>query len=117
MVQKLSHKEKIKFRIRKKITGTPVRPRLTVYRSNTSIYAQLIDDSQGMTIVSASSRDKGIIAQKGTKVEKSVLVGKAIAVKAKDKGVESCVFDRNGNLYHGRIKAVADGAREAGLKF
>ena len=117
MVTKVLRREKIKFRVRKKIIGTTVRPRLSVFRSNNDIYVQLIDDSVGKTLASASSRDKDILAQKGTKVEKSKLVGSAIARKASDLGLLDVTFDRSGYLYHGRVKAVAEGAREGGLKF
>ncbi len=92
-------------------------PRLSVFRSNTEIYAQLIDDVNGVTLASASSRDKDIQAQKVTKTEKSKMVGEAIAKKAIAVGLAGCVFDRGGFLYHGRVKAVAEGAREGGLKF
>ena len=92
-------------------------PRLSVFRSNTEIYAQLIDDVNGVTLASASSREKDIKAQKATKTEKSKLVGESIAKKAIAVGLAGCVFDRGGFLYHGRVKAVADGAREGGLKF
>ncbi len=91
-------------------------PRLSVYKSNKEIYAQLIDDKNGKTLVSASSREKGVDA-KGTKTEVSTAVGKAIAAKAIAAGIENIVFDRNGFVYHGRVKALADGAREGGLKF
>ncbi len=91
-------------------------PRLSVYKSNKEIYAQLIDDKDGKTLVSASSREKGVDA-KGTKSEISAAVGKAIAAKAIAAGIEAIVFDRNGFVYHGRVKALADGAREGGLKF
>jgi large subunit ribosomal protein L18 len=117
MVTKELRREKIRFRVRRKISGTTARPRLSVFRSNTEIYVQLIDDSSGKTLASASSRDKDIAAQKGTKVEKGKLVGAAIARKASDLGLLDVVFDRSGYLYHGRVKAVADGAREGGLKF
>jgi large subunit ribosomal protein L18 len=117
MDTKALRREKIKFRVRKKITGTTGRPRLSIFRSNSDIYAQLIDDSAGKTLASASSRDKDILAQKGTKVEKSKLVGAAIARKAGELGLHDVTFDRGGYLYHGRVKAVADGAREGGLKF
>lgn len=113
----LSSKEKIRLRIRKKVIGVASKPRLSVFRSNTDIYAQLIDDANGLTIASASSKDKDIAAQAGTKSVKSKLVGETIARKAKDLGIETVVFDRGGNLYHGRIKAVAEGAREGGLQF
>ena len=117
MDTKALRREKIKFRVRKKVAGTTGRPRLSVFRSNSDIYAQLIDDSAGKTLASASSRDKDIVAQKGTKVEKSKLVGAAIARKASDLGLADVIFDRGGYLYHGRVKAVAEGAREGGLKF
>lgn len=117
MVTKALRREKIRFRVRKKISGTTGRPRLSVFRSNNDIYVQLIDDTTGTTLGSASSRDKDILAQKGTKVEKSKLVGAAIARKASELGLLDVTFDRGGYLYHGRVKAVADGAREGGLKF
>jgi large subunit ribosomal protein L18 len=117
MNTKAIRRQKIRFRIRKKVSGTAQKPRLSVYRSNAEIYAQLIDDEAGVTLAAASSRDKDIAAQKGTKVEKSRLVGLAIGRKAIDLGLTTCVFDRGGNLYHGRVKSLADGAREAGLKF
>lgn len=110
-------REKIKYRVRKKISGTAQKPRLSVFRSNSNIYTQLIDDTTGTTLVAASSKEKNILAQKGTKSEKSKLVGNAIAQKATALGIKICVFDRSGYLYHGRIKAVAEGAREGGLKF
>ena len=114
---KALRRQRIKYTIRKKVSGTAQLPRLSVYRSNTDIYAQMIDDVNGNTLAAASSRDKDIAAQKGTKTEKSKMVGEAIAKKAIALGLSSCVFDRGGFLYHGRIKAVADGAREGGLKF
>ncbi|MEI6264989.1 MAG: 50S ribosomal protein L18 [Sphingobacteriia bacterium] len=114
---KLIQRQKIRYRIRKKVVGTAVKPRLAVYRSNADIYAQLIDDDNGVTLVAASSRDKDIAAQKITKTEKSKLVGAAVATKALALGLSGCVFDRGGNLYHGRVKSVADGAREGGLQF
>jgi large subunit ribosomal protein L18 len=114
---KVIKKEKISYRIRKKVAGSAQRPRLAVFRSNSDIYAQLIDDEKGATIAAASSRDKDILAQKVTKTEKGKLVGAAIARKAADLGIQDCKFDRGGNLYHGRVKAVAEGAREGGLKF
>lgn len=110
-------REKIKFRIRKKINGIAARPRLCVFRSNASIYAQLINDENGSTIASVSSLDKDIKAQKITKTEQSKLVGNAIARKASDLGLTTVVFDRGGYIYHGRVKAVAEGAREGGLQF
>ena len=114
---KSDRRTRIRRTIRKRITGTSASPRLSVFRSNTEIYAQLIDDVAGKTIVAASSRDKDIAAQKVTKTEKSKLVGNAIARKATELGLSVVVFDRGGSLYHGRVKAVADGAREGGLKF
>lgn len=117
MNSKLVQRQKIRYRIRKKIAGTGVKPRLSVFRSNADIYAQLIDDNNGATLVASSSRDKDIAAQKVTKTEKSKLVGAAIARKATELGITTCVFDRGGNLYHGRVKGVADGAREGGLQF
>lgn len=117
MNSKLVQRQKIRYRIRKKVKGTSVKPRLSVFRSNAEIYAQLIDDDNSVTLVSASSRDKDIIAQKVTKTEKSKLVGTTIARKALELGLTTCVFDRGGNLYHGRVKSVADGAREGGLQF
>ena len=114
---KLIQRQKIRYRIRKKISGTAVKPRLSVFRSNAEIYAQLIDDVNGLTLVAASSRDKDIAAQKITKIEQSKLVGATIARKAIELGLATCVFDRGGNLYHGRVKSVAEGAREGGLQF
>jgi len=111
-------RQNIRFRIRRKLgDGTAQKPRLSVFRSNTEIYVQLIDDTNGLTLASASSKDKDILAQKGTKVEKSKLVGAAIARKATELGIKDVFFDRGGYLYHGRVKSVADGAREGGLKF
>ncbi|MEI6185237.1 MAG: 50S ribosomal protein L18 [Bacteroidota bacterium] len=117
MNSKLVQRQKIRYRIRKKIAGTGATPRLSVFRSNAEIYAQLIDDVNGLTLASSSSLEKDIVAQKVTKTEKSKLVGNAIARKAVELGIATCVFDRGGNLYHGRIKSVADGAREGGLNF
>jgi len=116
-MDKLIKRHKIRYRIRKKVSGSGQKPRLSIFRSNSDIYAQLIDDEQGKTLASASSRDKDIAVQKGNKTEKSKLVGAAIARKAKDLGISLITFDRGGNLYHGRVKAVADGAREGGLTF
>jgi large subunit ribosomal protein L18 len=108
----------IRHRIRRKLgSGTPEKPRLSVFRSNTEIYVQLIDDLNGQTLASASSRDKDILAQKGNKVEKSKMVGEAIAKKSIELGIKNVFFDRGGYLYHGRVKSVADGAREGGLVF
>jgi large subunit ribosomal protein L18 len=117
MDKKFVNKQKIQYRIRKKVSGSAQKPRLAVFRSNSDIYVQLIDDNDGKTLASASSRDKDILAQKVTKTEKSKLVGSAIARKATELGIQDCTFDRGGNLYHGRVKSVADGAREGGLKF
>ena len=115
-LNKLEKRNRIKRRVRGKISGSAELPRLSVYKSNKEIYAQLIDDKDGKTLASASSREKGVDA-KGTKVEISSAVGKAIAEKAKAAGIEKVVFDRNGFVYHGRIKALADGARDGGLQF
>ena len=114
--KKALRRDKIRFRIRKKMRGTADRPRLAVYRSNKDIYAQIINDADGITMVSASSREKGF-KSKGKKVEMSAKVGKQLAEKAMGAGITTVVFDRGGYLYHGRIKALADGAREGGLKF
>ena len=102
--------------IRKQVFGMPDRPRLSVYRSLNHVYAQVIDDLTGKTVASASTRDKGFSAT-GAKMAEATAVGKLVAQRAKDKGVSKVVFDRNGYLYHGRIKALADGAREGGLQF
>jgi large subunit ribosomal protein L18 len=117
MDTKALRRQKIRYGIRKKISGTAQKPRLSVFRSNSDIYVQLIDDNDGKTLASASSRDKDIAAQKSNKVEKSKLVGAAIARKASELGLKDVTFDRGGYLYHGRVKAVADGAREGGLNF
>jgi large subunit ribosomal protein L18 len=108
---------RIKSRIRKVVSGTEARPRLAVYRSNKEIYAQIVDDVTGNTISAASSRDKAISTAKATKSEAAKLVGKALAEKALKAGIETIAFDRGGYLYHGRVKSLAEGAREAGLKF
>ncbi len=108
---------RIKNRIRKIVSGTAERPRMTVFRSNKEIYVQLVDDLTGKTILAASSQADDINTQKVTKIEKAKLVGKAIAAKAKEAGIENVVFDRNGYLYHGRVKTLAESARESGLKF
>ncbi len=110
-------KQRIRRRIRKKISGTPERPRLSVFRSVHHIYAQIIDDTKGITLASASSMDKDIAVQSGTKSEKAVMVGEKIARIAQEKGIEKVVFDRGTSIYHGRIKALAEGARKGGLKF
>lgn len=103
-------------RVRGKIAGTPERPRLNVFRSGTNIYAQVIDDVTGSTLVSASSLEKGFEGR-GNNCEAAAKVGEAIAQRAKDKGIDTVVFDRGGYLYHGRVKALAEGARKAGLEF
>ena len=115
-LSKLERRVRIKHRIRKVVFGTAEQPRLSVFRSNKEIYAQLVDDNLGTTIVSVSSRDKEIEA-KGTKTDIAKLVGKSVAEKAMKVGISNIAFDRNGFLYHGRVKALADAAREAGLKF
>ena len=117
MDTKVLRRQKIRYGIRRKVAGTAQRPRLSVFRSNTDIYVQLIDDVSGKTLAAASSKDKDIAAQKGTKIEKSKLVGAAVARKAAELGIKDVVFDRSGYLYHGRVKSVADGAREGGLQF
>ncbi len=116
MGAKLSRRERIKKGIRKSLSGSTERPRLSVYRSNKGIYAQIIDDVTGKTIVSASSLSKDFSAT-GTKIEQSAAVGKLVAEKAVAAGIKDVVFDRNGYLYHGRVKSLADGAREGGLNF
>jgi large subunit ribosomal protein L18 len=110
-------KERRKKRVRKKIRGTPERPRLSVFRSNRHIYAQIIDDTRGHTLVAACSLERGLDLKGKTKTEQALEVGKLIASRAREKGIEGVVFDRGGNLYHGRVKALAEGAREGGLKF
>ena len=104
------------FRVRKKVHGTAARPRLAVFRSNRYIYAQIIDDDQGVTVAAASSRE-GNLAKKTLNVDTATKVGELIGSRAKDAGIEEVVFDRGGFAYHGRIKALADGARKAGLEF
>ncbi len=114
---KTDRRTKIKLKLRKTIKGTPQAPRLTVFRSNSEIYAQLIDDKSSKTLLAVGSVDKSIQGVKVNKLEKAKLVGKLIAEKALANGIQAVVFDRNGFLYHGRIKSLADGAREGGLKF
>lgn len=114
---KLERRTRLRMRIRKTISGTTSRPRLAVFRSNKEIYAQIIDDVNGKTLAAASSRDKDIDASKMNKSEAAKLVGKALAEKATKAGIESVSFDRGGYLYHGRVKSLAEGAREGGLKF
>ncbi len=114
---KSERRQRIKFRIRKVVSGTPAQPRLAVFRSNKEIYAQIVDDVTGNTISAASSRDKDISSAKATKIDIAKLVAKSLAEKALKAGVETIAFDRGGYLYHGRVKSLAEGAREAGLKF
>ena len=114
-LSKLERRTRIKRRIRKIVNGTASKPRLSVFRSNKEIYAQIIDDVNGVTLASVSSRDKEVSAN--TKAEAAATVGKAIAELATKAGVETVAFDRNGYLYHGRVKVLAEAAREAGLKF
>jgi large subunit ribosomal protein L18 len=119
MIHKIEKKEirsRIHKRIRRKLSGTPERPRLAVFRSLSHIYVQLIDDSKGATLVSASSVDKGIRTNGGN-VAAAKAIGKLVAERAKEKGIASVVFDRGGYKYHGRVKALADAARSAGLEF
>ena len=116
MGAKLSRRDRIKKGIRKRLSGSTARPRLSVYRSNKGIYAQIIDDVTGKTLVSASSLSKEFSAS-GTKSDQSAAVGKLVAEKAVAAGIKDVVFDRNGYLYHGRVKSLADGAREGGLNF
>lgn len=114
MISKAQKKQKIKYRIRKKVKGTEMRPRLSVFRSNKSIYCQLIDDKSGVTIAHAKSSE---VEGGGNKSEAAKKVGVLIAERAKSKQISNIVFDRNGYLYHGRVKSLADGAREGGLIF
>lgn len=117
MNTKAIRKQKIKYRVRKKVSGSAAKPRLSVFRSNADTYVQLIDDENGVTLAAASTRDKDIAAQKVTKTEQGKLVGGVIARKATELGLKEVVFDRGSSLYHGRVKAVAEGAREGGLQF
>jgi len=116
-MSKLAQRQKIRYRIRKKVQGTATKPRLSVFRSNADIYCQLIDDVNGVTLAASSSREKDIEAQKVPKIDKAKLAGESVAKKALALNITTCVFDRGGNLYHGRIKAVAEGARAGGLQF
>ncbi len=113
---KSARRQRIKYRIRKIVNGSTARPRLSVFRSNKEIYAQLVDDVNGETILSASSRDKDV-ELKGTNIEVAAAVGKLVAEKALQAGIDTVAFDRGGYLYHGRVKSLAEAAREAGLKF
>ncbi|XCI75677.1 MAG: 50S ribosomal protein L18 [Flavobacteriales bacterium] len=114
---KNERRTKIKFRVHKKIFGVAGRPRISIFKSNKEIYAQVIDDTKGITLVSASSKEKGITIDKATKTIVATEVGKRLAKKAKQAGIAQVVFDRSGYLYHGRVKSLAEGAREIGLKF
>src|SRR5690606_27903758 len=113
---KENRRRRIHFRVRSKVSGTAGRPRASVYRSNQAIYCQLIDDIKGHTILAVSSREEGI-PEKATKVEKAKAVGKLLAERAISQNIQKIVFDRGGYLYHGRVKALAEGAREGGLQF
>lgn len=117
MLRKQLRRNSIRERIRKVLKGTAERPRLSVYRSNKQIYAQLIDDLSGVTLAAASSSSKDFEGVKGNKVEIAKAVGKAIAEKATQSGIKTVLFDRGGYLYHGRVKSLAEGAREGGLQF
>jgi large subunit ribosomal protein L18 len=114
---KTKQRERRKARIRRRIIGTPSRPRLSVYRSGHHTYVQLIDDLSGHTLASASTRDKGVQVKNGANKGAAADVGRRVAERARGAGIQTVVFDRNGFRYHGRIKALADAAREAGLKF
>jgi large subunit ribosomal protein L18 len=115
---KIDRRVRIKRRIRKRLTGTTEKPRVSIFRSNKHIYAQIVDDLNNKTLISASSVEKGIVEKTDiNKKDQAALVGKKLAEKAVNAGISEVVFDRNGYLYHGRVKSLADGAREAGLKF
>ncbi len=114
---KQGRRTRIRMRVRKIVSGSASRPRLSVFRSNQQIYAQLIDDNAGVTLLSVSSREKEISETSGSKTDKAALVGKCVAEKALSAGIKDVVFDRNGYLYHGRVKQLAEAAREGGLKF
>jgi large subunit ribosomal protein L18 len=115
---KQERRSRIRKRIRKQISGSQEKPRMSVFRSNKEIYVQIIDDLAGNTLLSVSSKQKEIAEKKGiNKTEQAKLVGKLAAEKAVEKGIQTVVFDRNGYLYHGRVKSLADAAREGGLKF
>ena len=119
IIDRVQIRRRIRYRIRKKVAGTAVRPRLAVFRSDKHIYAQAIDDASGRTLVHVSTLDKDLRSQapRGGNVAAAKLVGAAIAERLKGKGIDTVVFDRGGFLYHGRVKALAEAAREAGLKF
>lgn len=114
---KTQRRTRLRRRIRKTISGTPSRPRLSVFRSNKEIYAQVIDDVNGVTLAAASSKDKDINTDNMTRIDAAKQVGIAIAARAAEAGVSEIAFDRGGYLYHGRVKSLAEGAREGGLKF
>ena len=116
-LSKLDKRRRIQKRIRKSVKGTAQTPRLSVFRSNKEIYAQIIDDINGVTLAATSSKAKKVASSKGTKIEIAALVGENIAKIAIDKGINNVTFDRSGFLYHGRVKSLADGARKGGLKF
>lgn len=116
VAHKTLRRQKLRWRVRNRVKGTTQKPRLSVFRSNRDIYVQLIDDTNGTTLAAATTRQPGV-KNVGKKVDQSIAVGRAIAEAAKSLGIETCVFDRGGYLYHGRVKAVADGAREGGLRF
>lgn len=116
-ITKVERRNRIRMRIRKRVSGTGSYPRLSVFRSNKEIYVQIIDDTKSATLAAASSRDKTLTGKKQNKIDQAKAVGAAIAEKAKAAGIAEVVFDRGGYLYHGRVKALADAAREAGLKF
>ena len=118
-LNRIERRRRIHYRIRKHVSGTAERPRLAVFRSNKAIYAQVIDDEQGRTLVAASSNDKALAAEcKGKSgIEAAAIVGKAVAARAIEKGIDEVAFDRGGYLYHGRVQSLADAAREGGLKF
>ncbi|OFY73596.1 MAG: 50S ribosomal protein L18 [Bacteroidetes bacterium RBG_19FT_COMBO_42_7] len=117
-LSKLEKRSRIRLRIRKKINGTAEKPRLAVFRSNKQIYVQLVDDLKGVTLLSVSSKEKEIAGNTGIKkTEQAKLVGKSLANRCKEKGIENIVFDRSGYKYHGRVKSLAEAAREGGLKF
>src|SRR4030042_2934959 len=117
-LSKLEKRSRIRLRIRKKINGTAEKPRLAVFRSNKQIYVQLVDDLKGVTLLSVSSKEKEIAGNTGIKkTEQAKLVGKSLANRCKEKGIENIVFDRSGYKYHGRVKSLAEAAREGGFKF
>ncbi len=115
--KKLDKRTRVKYRVRKRIRGTAEKPRLSVFRSNKAIYAQIIDDNEGKTLLAASSHATEVPDKKLTKSETAKEVGKVVAERAKQAGIDTIVFDRNGYRYHGRVKSLAEGAREGGLKF